>query len=152
MLVNESLFGLVNISQTDIDELLEIDEIYFFQPAKNIFVVCLCQARDERHWHSMDSSTETGLRSVDVCMCVDPQDSQFGPCKSLPDSPCHPRDRSDSNRMVTSERHHELPLPCVGVDMLAYLLGSQADNPWSLHAVDIWVAFDIGVLLAETVE
>jgi hypothetical protein len=152
VLTENLLFTAVNVSQTNVDELLDADTLVILDPTEAVLLVFLGQASQESHWHAVNVSTVRSLRSVDIGVCIDPNDGHLS-ASSFSDSLCCARDRSNGDGVVTAESQDKAALASVLVDLLAELLGNGTDAARVLHAAvfGVFLGDDVGVLVDFTV-
>jgi hypothetical protein len=152
VLTENLLLAAVNVSQTNVDELLDADALVILDPTEAVLLVFLGQASQESHGHAVNVSTVRCLGSVDIGVCIDPDDSHL-PASSFSDGLCCAGNRSNGNRVVTTEGQDKAALASVLVDLLAELLGDGTDGARVLHAAvfGVFLGHDVGILVDFTV-
>lgn len=148
VLTEDLLLAAVNVSQTNVDELLDADALVVLDPAEAVLLVLLGQAGQESNGHAVDVPTVRSLGSVDVGVCIDPDDSHLS-ASSFSDSLGCTGNGANSDGVVTTKGQDEAALACVLVDLLAELTGDGTDGARVLHVavVGIFLGHDVGVLM-----
>jgi hypothetical protein len=152
VLTENLLLAAVNVSQTDVDELLDADTLVILDPTEAVLLVFLGQASQESHGHAVNVSTVRSLGSVDIGVCINPNDGHL-PAGSFSDGLCCAGNRSNGNGVVTTESQDKAAVTSVLVDLLAELLGDGTHAARVLHAAvfGVFLGDDVGVLVNFTV-
>lgn len=148
VLTQNLLLATVNVSQTNVDELLDANALVVLDPTKAVLLVFLGQASQESHGHAVDVSTVRCLGSVDIGVCIDPDDGHLS-ASSFSDGLCCAGNGANGNRVVTAESQDKAALASVLVDLLAEALGDGTDGARVLHAAvfGVLLGHDLGVLV-----
>lgn len=152
VLTKDLLLAAINISQTNIDKLLDADALVVLDPTEAVLLVFLGQAGQESDGHAVNVSTVRCLGSVDISVCIDPDDGHLS-ARSFSDSLGCAGNGSNGDGVVTTESQDEAALASVLVDLLAELLGDGADGARVLHAavIGVFLGHDVGVLVDFTI-
>jgi hypothetical protein len=152
VLAENLLLAAVNVSQTDVDELLDADALVILDPAEAVLLIFLGQASQESHGHAVNVSTVRSLGSVDIGVCIDPDDGHLS-ASSFSNGLCCAGDRSNGNGVVTAEGQDKAAVASVLVDLLAELLGDGTDAARVLHTAvfGVFLGDNVGVLVDFTI-
>ena len=152
VLTKDLLLAAVNVSQTNVDELLDADALIVLDPTEAVLLVFLGQAGQESDGHAVNVATVRGLGSVDICVCIDPDDGHLS-ASSFSDGLGCAGNGANGNGVVTAESQDEAALASVLVDLLAELLSDSTDGARVLHAavIGIFLGHDVGVLVDFTI-
>lgn len=77
MFTNNLLLTNIDGSQTNVNQLLDVDSHVVLNPAKVLLLILLGEAREESNGHTVDVSTVADLRSVDIGVSIDPDNSDL---------------------------------------------------------------------------
>ena len=138
MLPQNLLLAPVNVTQTNVDQLLGAQHVVGLQPSKDVLSRLGRKASQKRDGHSVDVAAVRGLGGVDVGMCVDPDDGDFA-SQALADCPCCAGNGANSDGVVAAEGQDELSRLCVVVDLFADFLCNGASKFRPLHAAVVGV-------------
>jgi hypothetical protein len=152
VLTKDLLLAAVNVSQTNVDELLDADALVVLDPTEAVLLVFLGQTGQESDGHAVDVSTVRCLGSVDIGVCIDPDDGHLS-ASSFSDGLGCAGNGSNGNGVVTAESQDKAALASVLVDLLTELLGDGTDGARVLHAAifGVFLGHDIGVLVDFTI-
>lgn len=152
VLTEDLLLAAVNVSQTNVDELLDADALVVLDPTEAVLLVFLGQAGQESDGHAVDVSTVRCLGSVDIGVCIDPDDGHLS-ASSFSDGLGCAGNGANGNGVVTTESQDKAALASVLVDLLAELLGDGTDGARVLHAavLGVFLGHNVGVLVDFTI-
>ena len=132
VLFQDALLPGINITQTDVHELLDADAVFVFEPAERRVGLVGCKTREEGDGHAVDVAAVGGFGGVDVGVCVDPDDSHLT-AQALSDRLGCAADGADCDAVVSAESQDEAAFLGVVVDLFAEGFGDGADGPGLQH-------------------
>lgn len=138
MLPQDQLLSSVNIPQTNVNQLLQRNQILLPQPPKNILSLLLRQSRQKSNRHPMHIPTLTRLGRINIRMRIHPN-NRYLSIQSLPYRLRGPRNCPNRNTMITSKSQDASAFFRMRVDLIAEFVGDGRDGEGVLHSAEIGV-------------
>lgn len=132
VLPQDALLTGVDIAKTNVDQLLDTEEIIGLQPAKEVLLLLARQTGDEADGHAVDVTAATGLGGVDIGVGIDPDHGDLA-SEALPDGLGRAGNGANGNAVVAAESEDQTSLLGVRVDLLGNALGHVGDGARVLH-------------------
>jgi len=111
----------IDVTKTDIHNLGRVDSVFIFNPTKDIRVFngCLGNSSQEGNWHAMDVAGARRLRSVDICMGINPDEGHLRVIVAFTDCLCGSGNGTNSNGVVTTQGENKASLGSMFVNLTA---------------------------------
>lgn len=138
LLTKSLLLGIVDVTKTNVDELLDIQQHVVLDPAKVLLLVARGQTRGKRNGHAVDVAAVAPLGRVDVGVRVDPDEGNLA-VQTLASSLGAARDGANSNAVVTTKGENQAALLGVLVHLLRDPAVDGRDDAGVLHAAVVGV-------------
>lgn len=145
MLTENLLLANINRSKTNVDQLLDAQAHVILEPAKVLLVILLSKTSQESNRHAVNVSAVTALRSVDVRMRINPDNSNLT-VQPLPSSLGSTSNSTNRNAVVTTECEGHAALARVLVCVRCDLAGHGGCVTGLLHAAVVRVRLGHEVL------
>lgn len=162
VVVSENLLlVLVDITKTNVDKLLDVQQHVIGDPAKVLLLVTLGQTRSKSNRHAVDVTAVTALGGVDVRVSIDPNKSNLA-VQTLASSLGAASDSANGNAVITTKSQNETSLLGVLVNLVRDLAVDGRGGERVLHATvvrvrrghQLLVLLDLGIavqLVAELI-
>lgn len=138
VLAQNLLLANVDVAQTNVDELLDVEHVLVLEPAKVLLLLFLGQTSQEGQGHAVDVARVGVLGSVDVSVGVDPDDGNLA-AEALARSLGRARDGANGNAVVTAEGEGKTALARLLVGLLGDGLVDSGDGLGVLHAAVVGI-------------
>ncbi len=137
LLQNILLFS-VNVSEPDVNELLDADFLIRLEPSKYIIPFLCRQAREKRDWHAVNIAAEAGLRRIDIRMRIHPYHGHFS-SQSLSYGFCCAWYCTNGYWVVTSECEDKTTLLGMLIHLFADPFCHSTNGKRTLHIPINWI-------------
>mgnify|MGYP005988308413 CR=1 FL=1 len=132
------LLVVVNVAQTNVYELADVQLHVVLDPAKVLLLIVLGEASEESEGHAVDVSTVAALGGVDVGVSIDPDDGDLT-VEALAGGLSGTGNGTNGNTVVTTEGKGQAPLGGVLVGGFGNLAVDSRNGQWVLHATVVGV-------------
>lgn len=132
------LLIVVNVAQTNVYELADVQLHVVLDPAKVLLFVILGEASKESEGHAVDVSTVAAFGGVDVGVSIDPDDGDLT-VEALAGGLGGTGNSANGNTVVTTKGECQATLGRVLVGGLGNLAVNSRNGQWVLHATVVGV-------------
>lgn len=132
------LLANVDVAETNVDELLDVELVLLLDPAEGVFGLALGKASQESNGHAVDVAAVAGLGGVDIGVGIDPDDGNLA-AEALTGSLGGAGDGANGNGVVAAESEGEAAGDGLFVGLLGDGLVDSRDSAGVLHAAVVLI-------------